>query len=74
MNKPTARTTTTAKVTVTLELTNLGSWGPGCQIDQVYRQAKEEAVRRITKLCQGSSVKIISAAKVEAMTTEVHEK
>ena len=39
MAKPIVRTKTGAKVTLTLELTNLGSWGPDCKIDQVYKQA-----------------------------------
>lgn len=33
MSKPHARTSTGAKVTITIEMTNLGSWGPDCTLD-----------------------------------------
>ena len=32
MNKPKVRTTTSAVVTLTIEISNVGSWGPDCQI------------------------------------------
>lgn len=50
MVKPVVRTKTGAKVTLTLELTNLGSWGPECQINQVYKQALDQAAGKLGQL------------------------
>ena len=41
-----------AKVTVTLEVDALGSWGVGCSLEQIEKQATEEAVRRVRKLVE----------------------
>ncbi|MBL3825145.1 MULTISPECIES: hypothetical protein [unclassified Marinobacter] len=71
MNKPKARTSTTAKVTLTIEVSDLGSWGPDCQLDQVYRQAREQAVHKVAKLLGNESVRLISDAKVVAITTNL---
>jgi hypothetical protein len=30
-------------VTVTLEISGLGSWGDNCTVDQVWKQAKDDA-------------------------------
>lgn len=53
MVKPVVRTKTGAKVTLTLELTNLGSWGPECQINQVYKQALDQAAGKLGRLLNG---------------------
>jgi hypothetical protein len=75
MAKPIVRTTTCAKVTLTLELTNLGSWGPECQIDQVYRQALAQAVGRLGKAFQGlSNIRIVGRPAIQAITTDVEVK
>lgn len=75
MAKPIVRTTTGAKVTLTLELTNLGSWGPECKIDQVYKQALDQAVGRLGKLFQGqSNIRIVGRPIVQAISTDVEVK
>ncbi|HHH1886675.1 TPA: hypothetical protein ACPY56_004187 [Yersinia enterocolitica] len=72
MAKPTVRTTTNATVTLTIELSNLGSWGPDCQMEQIYRQAIAAANGRLNKLFAGDkNVKIIAGAKITAITTDV---
>jgi hypothetical protein len=67
------RTTTGARVTVTLELTNLGSWGPDCKIDQVYHQAREAAIGRIRNAFakDARGVKVVGTPQVQAITTDV---
>ncbi|MGX1127364.1 hypothetical protein [Pseudomonas sp. HLS-6 TE3448] len=76
MSKPIARTTTSAKVTITLELSSLGSWGPDCTIDQVYRQAKEAAINRLNKVFKDhtASTRIVGRVIVEAVTTDLEKR
>ena len=64
---------TYATMTVTIEVRNLGSWGPQCQIDQVYRQAAESAIGYLSKLAQQEKGKfrIIGNAKVTAVMSTV---
>lgn len=47
LSKPVIRTKTNATVTLTIELSNLGSWGPDCQTSQIYKQAIEAANGRL---------------------------
>ena len=62
--------TTSAKVTVTVELFGLGTWGPECKIEQVVSQATEAAIYRLRgKL--GSDVRIIGTPTVEAVTSKI---
>ncbi|WP_110970821.1 hypothetical protein [Pseudomonas huaxiensis] len=76
MSKPRARTTAGAKVTITIELSNLGSWGPDCTIDQVYRQAREAAIGRLNKVFKDhvASTRILGPVIVEAITTDVEKR
>ncbi|MBP1129356.1 hypothetical protein JOE25_000899 [Serratia sp. PL17] len=75
MAKPIVRTKTGAKVTLTLELTNLGSWGPECQINQVYKQALDQAAGKLGRLLNGQSdIRIVGRPVVQAITTDVEVK
>lgn len=76
MTKPRARTSTAAKVTLTIELTNLGSWSPDCTIDQVYRQAREAAIGRLNKVFKDhtSTTRILGPVVVEAITTDLEKR
>jgi hypothetical protein len=71
MNLQKVRTTTTARVTATVEVTT-GSWGPGCQLDQVYRQAAEEAEGTIRRLLSesGGKARLINVERIVAITTD----
>ncbi|EOI7349417.1 hypothetical protein [Yersinia enterocolitica] len=72
LSKPVVRTTTNATVTLTIEISNLGSWGPDCQTAQVYKQAIEAANGRLNKLFAGDKyVRILAGVKVTAITTAV---
>ncbi|MEL5258427.1 MULTISPECIES: hypothetical protein [Serratia] len=75
MVKPVVRTKTGAKVTLTLELKNLGSWGPECQINQVYKQALDQAAGKLGKLLNGQSdIRIVGRPLVQVITTDVEVK
>lgn len=71
--KPKGRSVTGAKVTVTLELSSLGSWGPNCTIGQVHDQAREAAIGRLNKVFKDdlANVKIIGQVVVESVTSEM---
>jgi len=71
MNKKTVLTTTMATVTVTLDIT-VGSWGPGCKLEQVYSQATAEAEGKVRRLMCGEARKIHSI-KVVAIATSAEK-
>lgn len=73
--KPTVRTSTGAVVTLTIQISNLGSWGPECQIDQVYRQAIVEAKGRLAKAFSGDrNIAIVGVPNVRSITTDMEVK
>ncbi len=76
MSKPHARTSTGAKVTITIEMMNLGSWGPDCTLDQVYRQAREAAIGRLNKVFKDyvATTRILGPVIVEAITTDLEKR
>ena len=71
--RPIVRTTTGATVSLTIELSGLGSWGPDCQMDQIYRQAKEAAIGRINHAFTDDrrGVRILGPVVVKAITTDL---
>ena len=71
MTKETILTTTIATVTVTLDIT-VGSWGPGCKLEQVYYQATEQAMGKIRRLV-GNQARNIHAIKVIAIATSAEK-
>ena len=74
--KPRSRTTTGAKVTITLELSSLGSWGPDCTTGQVHDQAREAAIGRLNRLFKEhlDSTRIVGPVIVEAITTSLEKR
>ena len=74
MNKPRVRTTTGATVTLTIQISNLGSWGPDCQMEQIYRQAIVEAKNRLAKAMNGRDIKFIGEPVVRAITTDMEQR
>lgn len=74
MSKQTIRTSTSAVVSLTVEV-RVGSWGPECKLSQVYDQGAEEAVNAIRNAVQkagGSEyrIRVVSIDKIKALTTE----
>lgn len=76
MAKPVVRTSTGAKVTLSIELSNLGSWGPDCKLDQVYKQALEAAEGRINRAFKDDKqgIRLIGPVVVQAITTDVEQR
>jgi hypothetical protein len=80
MSKPRVRTSTGAKVQLTIELTGLGSWGPDCKLEQVYDQAREAAINRISKALatkdgqRATDARIIGPVVVTAITTDMERR
>ncbi|MCS3807855.1 hypothetical protein [Xanthomonas sp. 4461] len=68
MAKPTIRTSTSALVQVTVEV-RAGSWGDGCDLAQVYRQASESAIGKLRRALQNENVRIVGVASIKAITT-----
>lgn len=73
-SKPKARLTTGATVTLTIQIQNLGSWGPDCQLEQVYHQAIVEAKGRVAKALHGRDMSFIGEPVVRAITTDMEAK
>lgn len=58
---------TTAKVTVTLEVSG-GSWGDGCTVEQVHRQAVEEDIGKVHRLISTEhGLRIVGSPSVSAV-------
>jgi hypothetical protein len=76
MAKPVVRTSTGAKVTLTIELSGLGSWGPDCKLDQVYKQALEAAEGRINRAFKDDTkgIRLLGPVVVQAITTDVEQR
>ncbi|EAA0895510.1 hypothetical protein S646_003441 [Salmonella enterica subsp. enterica] len=73
-NKPTVRTTTGATVTVTIQVSNLGVWGPDCQMEQIYRQAIVEAKSRVARALNSRDFKFVGEPVVRAITTDMEQR
>ncbi|HGM5918320.1 TPA: hypothetical protein ACKP5X_000583 [Stenotrophomonas maltophilia] len=69
MAKPVIRTSTFALVQVTVEV-RTGSWGEGCQLDQVYRQASASALGKLQRALEKEGVRIVGVASIKAITTD----
>lgn len=70
MSKPHIRTTTSARVTVEVEVV-CGSWGEQSKLDQVYSQAAEEAEGHLRRAfsAAGNKARLLRVKRVEAVTT-----
>ncbi|EEJ7233390.1 hypothetical protein S483_001279 [Salmonella enterica subsp. salamae] len=73
-DKPRVRTTSGATVTLTIQVSNLGSWGPDCPMGQIYNQAIIEAKSRIAKALNGRDIKFIGEPVVRAITTDMEQR
>lgn len=69
MSKPTIRTKTHALVQITVEVP-AGSWGTGCELSQVYKQASEEALGKLRRVFKEERIRIVGVASIKAITTD----
>lgn len=65
-----SRVTAYARATITVEITGLGSWGPECTTDQVFRQASEAAIGRIENCRELHNVRLIGKPKITMVCAE----
>lgn len=66
---------TTAKVQLTIEIDDVGSWSSSCSSQQIFDQAQSAAIGRIQKafaaIGKDAGVRLIGPAKVTAVSYEV---
>lgn len=66
-----SKSITRAEVTITITVDVGSSWGEDCKLEQVYKQASQEAVSKIFKLIENQQcIHLIGITKVKAITTE----
>lgn len=60
-----------AKVIVQVEISNLGAWDKTCTIEQLQRQATEEAMRKISRVIHSAGyMRVVGAVEVQAVYTK----
>jgi hypothetical protein len=68
----------TARVTVVLEIDASASWGPGCTVEQIQRQAGQETTFCLLNLLNASSmrgrVRLVTPPTVSAVITREVQK
>ena len=62
--------TTTARVTLTIEINASSSWSDETTIKQIRNQAIEGALGHITRIAKNNGLKIIGKPSVTTTTTE----
>ena len=73
MNK--TRTTTGAEVQLTIQMSNLGSWGSDCPLSQVYDQALEAAIGRLGRAFKDiGDIKVVGIPNVKAIITDMDKR
>lgn len=66
---------TSARVTMTIQISGLGSWGPECGIKQVHEQARQSAYGFIGRVIEKSGegrITMIGEPTVTAVLVEKH--
>lgn len=58
-----------ARVTLQVEVVANSSWGPGTSMDQVYKQAKEDAEGVLRRLCEdrNNSIRDYKVLSIDAV-------
>lgn len=66
---------TMARVTLTVELALTSGWGPDCTMEQIHRQASDEAIGRLRNLRTANggfpNIKIIGEPTIDMVTATV---
>jgi hypothetical protein len=60
----------TAVVTITVQISDLGSWGPDCSVQQVHDQATRAAIGAIRNMDKDRRLTIIGTPEIKTITTE----
>ena len=64
------RVMTTAVVTIKVEVQLSLPWGPKCELGQVFKQAKQDAVDDVEQKLTGSKYRIVGVPVVKAVLVE----
>lgn len=70
----TDKTTTTAEVTLTVTITDLGTWGDDCTMGQIHKQASDAAISRLNRAFTGGGIGIVHVSLVDIDTKTVVKK
>ena len=74
MHKPHSKPVTASAVaTITVEVHALGSWGTDCSVEQVHRQAGEEAVnylRNLAKISGTNRLRVVGSPEIKTIIVE----
>lgn len=68
MSKP--RISAYARAVVTVEVVGLGSWGPECTAEQVFKQASVSAISRIENAKDLRNVRVIGKPQITMICTQ----
>lgn len=72
MNKPRVRPgSATAVATITVRISDLGSWGPDCSVQQVHDQATRAALGAIRNMDKDRRLTVIGTPEIKTITTEL---
>jgi hypothetical protein len=68
MSQPRIRAS--ARVTITVEMPSGSTWGPGCSVEQIHKQAGEEVKNYVSRTLLERGGRIIGAPKVRLVVAE----
>lgn len=65
------RVSAEAVVTMTIQVTKVGTWGAGCTVEQIHRQAMQVAMLRVQELLGNSNgCRIVGEPIVQSVSVE----
>lgn len=59
-----------AEATLTVRVTNLGSWASACTVDQVFDQGSKAAIGKLKATLEGTNIEIIGEPRVTAVAAQ----
>lgn len=71
---PTVKVRAGARVTVTLEISNVGARGLDCGLDQIFKQAAESAIGRLRNGIGQCNWRLIGEPKVVAVMVDDNDR
>lgn len=71
---PEVKVTAGARVTATVEIDQVGAWGRECGLDQVFKQAAEEAIGRLRKALGPTNWRVVGNPRVRAIMVDDNDR
>lgn len=70
-NKPRVKPVgASAVATITVEVRGLGSWGTDCSVEQIHRQASEQAIGALRNMDKDRRLTIIGQPEIKTIIVE----